>query len=347
MWPQIKYNRFIEIYSINQNIWTVPQKISGGAFDYTLCPHYFFQSLFRVKFMEPKYIILYVLGLAFLVNVISYVYRKRVVSARKEGRYLKAGVWQVGNCNNITRNPLLRGLNELFSVDFRLVTGFGLFIVGMLSPIFVLLLVFELVETSGLTFLTEPTPIARWLDQNPVIDKWFVTSLAVVFLVVLLYNLYYLFAKIKPLYSRYYLEYQGGVLQLMGRISGKELVAIDFSKPYQHKIILDTDEPAGIIVQIIISILRTIRGIIVFFTGHASNSPNTPRKVHVFSQNNKSIALMHNVSTSKGKGNRGEKQTSRDAASKNIGAILYEVKLGGWGDCRQELGDIIKKYAFH
>ncbi|MEK7545150.1 MAG: hypothetical protein AAB551_03390 [Patescibacteria group bacterium] len=270
--------------------------------------------------MELKFTLVYVLYFALLINVILYVYRNRIERGRKEGGYLKAGVWRAGSLNKTPHSFYW----SFFRIDFRILTNIGSAILAMFAGVGALLLSMEV----GL--------------QMPL---WVAVVLVLIFLILFFCNFYYLLAKVRPLMSRYYLEYKSGALQLLQRVSGKQLVAIDFNQPYQYKKTLDVLGP-GVLWTTLGTLLDIIDLLTLgfLFSDRQSSFVSTEVKtVHIFIQNNMALALMHQVSASKIRGVHGKKPHFPAPELKDVDTV-YEVRLDYFGDCNQAVSEIIKSH---
>ncbi len=128
-----------------------------------------------------------------------------------------------------------KGVWTFYRFTFYYARGFGAFILGVLAPAAVLLGIGDLFMTKPM-FLSEPTVLARFLDdtvgKTPI---WLYYVVIIPFIVAMVANIFYLWLKIAPLLTRFYMEYNNDVLRLMNRMSKKEIARIDFKKPYAYE----------------------------------------------------------------------------------------------------------------
>ncbi|KKW43063.1 MAG: hypothetical protein UY92_C0001G0077 [Candidatus Magasanikbacteria bacterium GW2011_GWA2_56_11] len=126
-----------------------------------------------------------------------------------------------------------RGVWTFYRFTFYYLRGFGAFILGGLAGAALLIISVEIFSTKPEMLLFEPTVLARFIDNSVgTTPIWVLYAAVIIFVIAMVLNIFYLLFRITPLFTRFYVEYNSGVLRLVGRVSKKEMAKIDFNKPY-------------------------------------------------------------------------------------------------------------------
>lgn len=209
-----------------------------------------------------------------------------------------------------------KGMWSFSCFNLYYVRGFGAFILAALAGAGFFGLLGEIFEKNPI-FFSEPTAIARFVERAEV-PVWILVTLVVLILIPAIINVFYLWFKITPLFTRYYLEYDNEVLRLYSRFSRREIAKIDFKKPYSYEKAVD---------------YRSIK--IIFLNSF---------DIHIFAQDNKAVAISESL--------YGSAKESGDK-SRKIGPWMLWAKLPGEvtttyevtpEECGNELFEIIKKH---
>lgn len=206
-----------------------------------------------------------------------------------------------------------------YCFTFYYLRGFGVFILGALAPAAILVGAWDLFATAPIMF-SEPTVLAHFLDNSiGKIPIWVYYAVIIPFVAIMVGNIFYLWLKVTPLFTRFCVEYNNEVLRLISRITKREIAQIDFKKPYAYEQAFDKQR-----------------------------SFSTPGEMpaHIFAQDNKAISIAHSSSQSF------MKETVRghwlglvspvwDADLSGKVGVIYVVNPE---ECEEIFGKIIKKY---
>lgn len=137
------------------------------------------------------------------------------------------------------------GTWTFYYFTFYYVRGFAVFILGVLAPAAILVGAVDLFSTAPI-LLSEPTALARFLGNSTwVMPTWVYYALVIPCIALMVANIFYLWLKITPLFTRFYVEYNDEVLRLISRMSKKEIIQIDFKKPYAYEQAFDERLSSG------------------------------------------------------------------------------------------------------
>lgn len=127
------------------------------------------------------------------------------------------------------------GVWTFYNFTFYYVRGFSVFLLGIFAPAAILLGVGDLFMTEPI-LRSEPTALASFLDNSVgMMPVWVYYALIIPCIALVVANIFYLWFKITPLITRFYVEYNNEVLRLISRATRREIARIDFKKPYAYE----------------------------------------------------------------------------------------------------------------
>lgn len=226
--------------------------------------------------------------LAVALNVFLYHYRKNLLQKQKKERTLNAGVGSWSHFFDLTM------LNAIWTMLLGIIIGAGLFI--LIGDLFVI----------DPIILSKQTILAQSLNKV-TFQQWPIYIAVIVLLVPIIFNIFHLWHKIAPLFSRFHIKYQNNLLTLINRITKQKLAKINFNQDYQYQI------------------KTAYWGIPPF---------KSPIAIHLFTQNGTTIGIMQNI-------NENQKIDEKEETEKVESQPFYQIIPE---DQDEEFEKIIKKW---